>query len=132
MKLTAYETQLHNIFFPLSHSFNEISGFFSPLCALHHALDECWAKSESISSKRRDHITFSPNVYVNFTWCFFITYCVILSSVLLDKAWRHHHHLCLWTLGYRCKAKAATAGRGLAILLYRKRNSQSCFYTLTK
>lgn len=86
-------------FFPHGHTVPMRSEFSSPLCVLHHALDECWAKAESVSSKRRNHITFSPNTYVNFTWYFFITYSVIVSSVLLDKVQRHHHHLCLWTLG---------------------------------
>lgn len=109
--------------------------FFSSMCPASCALDECGAKSESIFSKRRDHIAFSPNAYVNFTWCFFITYCVILSSVLLDKAWRHHHHVFLWTLGWTCKAKAAAAGVVWPSCFPEKETAKAVlqgFYTLIK
>lgn len=108
-----------------SSGFSVVWGFFSSVHPVScSALDKCGAESESISPKRRDHITFSPNVYVNLlsAYSLLIVYPLLF---LLDKAWRHHCHPCLWTLGYRTKAKTATAGMVWPSCLPKKRNVQS-------
>lgn len=98
-----------------------------PLGTLCHAVD--WTNVGRV----RINLLREERLYCFFSKCICEFYLVrihyllyILSSVLLDKAWRHHCHLCLWTLALEKQINDSNCRGDLAILLSRIRNSQSC------